>query len=122
MVNINAFDFDGVVSLGITPGKNDIIITGRCYDEAHIIYKELNKRGIKNAVFFNPISYDVRGDHTASARIYSGEHKARTLKQLQKNCTNVLCFFEDDPLQAKIIKESGWGGNVVLVCSDLVEK
>ena len=31
--HIKGFDFDGVISLGITPGKEDVIITGRCIDE-----------------------------------------------------------------------------------------
>jgi predicted transcriptional regulator len=104
---INAFDFDGVVSLGINPGKTDIIITGRCLDESSIVYEILNNRGIYNQIYFNQsMSTLERGTGTIESRVISGKHKVRTLEMLINNGYEIELFFEDDPIQSAIIKDS----------------
>lgn len=120
-MTINAFDYDGVVSLGITPGPNDVIISGRCFDEAPEINKKLRERGIFNAIYFNPISYELRGDHTEACRKISGHHKVAIVCMLKINGITVKNFFEDDNIQAKIIKKVHKDVNIVMVTSNLVE-
>lgn len=102
---INIFDFDGVVSTGITPRKCDIIITGRCFDECSVVYNHMRENFEYDvAVFFNPIQYSKRGDHTEDARSISGRHKADTIYNLLLQGVKIGNIFEDDPLQIEFIK------------------
>jgi hypothetical protein len=120
---INGYDFDGVVSIGITPSKpEDVIITGRCVDEAASVNKILRDRGIFNAVYFNPTYLERRGNHSLKSRETSGKHKAHTIHILASNDIFVSRFFEDDPVQAEIINKSVDHLDIVLVTSTLVTK
>ena len=122
-IEIYGYDFDGVVSLGINPrNENDVIITGRCIDETEYVYAVLKERGIKNKVYFNPMTLEERGNHTLSARRHSGKHKAITIRNLKANRIHVQRFFEDDRVQAKIINEKWPKIEIVEVISKLVEK
>lgn len=105
---VKAYDFDGVVSEGIhiPRWQHDIIISGRTFQESAVIYDKMEELGIKNAVYFNPIHYKDRGDHTVSARTSSGTHKAAIISMLFANKVNLVEFFEDDFIQADIIKEA----------------
>ena len=113
---INAFDCDGVITVGIYPGPDDVIITGRSYDERPETEQMLAKKGIKNLVHYNQLPYDEK------TRTSSGVHKAQTLRVLKSNGVIVENFFEDDPVQWKIIEESCPWVNVVHVVHDLTEK
>lgn len=118
-----AYDFDGVISIGITPRSNrDIIITGRCIDEQEHVKSILKERGIKCRVYFNPMTLAERGDHTVEARTFSGKHKASTIKRLKDEGINIVRFFEDDPIQLGLIKESHPELPVVHIVSELVQK
>lgn len=109
---INGFDVDGVITLGIRPGPDDVIITGRSYVMAHETLKMLSEMGIHNPVYFNP-------EHrTESTREQSGRWKALVLHKLKA----VTKFFEDDPIQWEIIQRECPNVNVVYIMSDLVEK
>lgn len=120
---IYAYDFDGVISIGITPrSKQDIIITGRCIDEQEHVKSILKKRGIKCDVYFNPMTLAERGDHTVEARTFSGKHKASTIARLKDKGMNIVRFFEDDPIQLDLIKESHPELPVVHIVSELVQK
>lgn len=122
-VKINGYDFDGVVSIGINPmSKNDVIITGRCYDEQDYVRDILEERGITNEVYFNPMSLAERGNHTVECRRLSGEHKAKTIKELKGIGIEVYRFFEDDKIQYDIIKENHEKIDIVHVVSNLVTK
>ena len=122
-IEINGYDFDGVVSIGINPCcKNDVIITGRCYDEQEYVRNILEERGITNEVYFNPLSLAERGNHTVECRRLSGEHKAKTIKELKKIGIEVSRFFEDDKIQYDIIKENHEKIDIVHVVSNLVTK
>lgn len=55
---INTFDCDGVITLGIYPGPNDKIITGRSFEERTETLEYLRSKGINNDVFFNNLSID----------------------------------------------------------------
>ena len=118
-----AYDFDGVISIGITPrSSQDFIITGRCIDEKEEVLKVLKERGITNHVYFNPMTLKERGNHTLKARRFSGTHKARTLEMLKNDGYEITRFFEDDPVQLKLIKKSHPKLDVVHIKSTLVEK
>jgi len=121
--DVFAYDFDGVVSIGITPrsGK-DIIITGRCIDEQEYIKNILKELGIKCKVYFNPMTLAERGDHTLKARRFSGNHKAKTINRLKSEGINVVRFFEDDSVQLELIKKAHKELQVVHIISSLVKK
>jgi predicted transcriptional regulator len=118
-----AYDFDGVISIGITPrSSQDFIITGRCIDEKDEVMEVLKERGITNPIYFNPMTLEQRGNHTLKARRFSGTHKAKTLERLKSDGYEIVRFFEDDPVQLKIIKTSHPKLDVVHIKSDLVQK
>lgn len=103
--SINLYDFDGVTSIGVTPRPGDIIITGRTVDEFEVVNNYLDSIGLlgKVMVYFNPINYETRGDHTEQARTYSAKHKTRVISQLIENKVDIGFYFEDDPLQASYV-------------------
>lgn len=118
---INTFDIDGVIYMGkdiggVYPGLNDVIITGRSSEEIPETLAMLNEKGIKNLVYFNPIPYGQK------TRESSGEHKAKTIKLLQEKGYIIQVHFEDDSIQAEIIKQSCTDVNVVLLQHDLIDK
>ena len=73
---MNTFDCDGVITLGIYPGKYDVIITGRSFEEADVTLQYLKEKGITNKVYFNPLKFEEK------TRESSGLHKANTLNKL----------------------------------------
>lgn len=93
---INSFDFDGVVSLGIFPSNDDVIITGRSFEEEEETLKFLRNRNINSVVYFNPKKFNEK------TRISSGEHKANIINKLG----NIKYHFEDDPVQEEYIKNN----------------
>lgn len=113
---ISGFDFDGVISIGINPGPNDIIITGRSFEEAHYVYDVLAERGLKNPVYFNTMRKEGR------KREDSGVHKADIIQLLEHNGIKLEKFFEDDPIQIAEIKAVHPDLPIVHVSHDLVEK
>ena len=92
---INSFDFDGVISLGIYPSENDVIITGRSFEEEEETERFLLNRGIKCLVFYNPLPFHLK------TRISSAQHKVNVINRLG----NIKYHFEDDPLQEAHIKK-----------------
>jgi|TARA_R100000084_G_C4609402_1_gene127266 hypothetical protein len=120
-MKINGFDIDGVIHLGngvcgVRPGPNDVIITGRSYEEEPETKAFLHRHGIKNRVYFNPLPFEEK------SRQSSGAHKARTLKFLKhEEGIEVQFFFEDDVIQKEEIEES-WNGKVIHVSHDFTEK
>lgn len=122
-MKIFAYDFDGVVSIGIRPRfSDDIIITGRCQEESPYVFEKLAEMGISCNVMFNQMTLAERGDHTVQARTYSGLHKAKTIKALKEDGIEVVRFFEDDPVQKAIIEEHHPDLDVVHIVSNLVQK
>lgn len=122
-MKIFAYDFDGVVSIGIRPRfSDDIIITGRCQEEAPYVFEKLAEMGISCTVMFNPMTLEERGNHTVQARTYSGLHKAKTISTLRQEGIEVIRFFEDDPVQKAIIEEQHPDLEIVHVVSNLVTK
>lgn len=123
ITEVYGYDFDGVISIGITPrSEHDVIITGRCIDEQDEVNAILIERGIKCKIYFNPMTLAERGNHTVEARTYSGKHKANTISKLLNNGVNIIRFFEDDPIQYQIIQENHPQIQLVNIVSSLVKK
>lgn len=102
---ISSFDIDGVIFLqdslpGLTPSKQDIIITGRSKDEIAETSKMLLCRGIRNPVFYNPLPFEAKTRET------SGQFKADTINRLREEGYPIAIHFDDDPVQIEIIKAS----------------
>jgi len=118
---MNTYDIDGVIFMrkgliGVRPGPNDVIITGRSYEEEVETRNMLLLNGILNPVFFNPLKFDQK------SRASSGIHKANTLNKLKDDGYDVQIHFEDDPVQIEEIKKFCPWVNVVHLDHDLTEK
>lgn len=95
---MNSFDIDGVITVGIYPGPCDVIITGRSFEEAPETIAMLRSKGIQNEVYFNPRPFSEK------SRLSSGEHKKATLERLALKLGDRIIHFEDDDIQADVIK------------------
>lgn len=119
-MRINTFDIDGVINLGefdgIYPGPQDIIITGRSYEETPETLQMLERKGIINQVYFNPLPFDKK------TRFTSGMHKGKIILQLLKEGYEHGVHFEDDEIQIRAIKSIVPRVRIVHVVSDLVTK
>lgn len=121
MKRINSFDIDGVIyfgpnDLGVFPGPEDVIITGRSFQEAPKTLEMLRSRGINNPVFFNPLTEEEK------TRESSGEWKAKVLKGLINKGYDVHIHFEDDPIQVETINRLEPRVRVVHLVHELTEK
>lgn len=117
---VNTFDFDGVIYFGnqnpgVRPAPEDIIITGRSYEERKKTEDWCDKFGIKNRIIFSQIPLNLR------TREISGYHKALTLRELQKTMTIAL-HFEDDPIQKDIIEAMVPDVKVVHLVHEITKK
>jgi len=116
---MRTFDIDGVICMGdwvgVRPSPNDIIITGRSFEEEAETLSFLRNNGIDNTVYFNPIKFEEK------SRESSGRHKANVINDLLQSGVEILCHFEDDEVQAQII-ERETGLPVVLLKHNLVNK
>ncbi len=93
---MKGYDCDGVITKGVRPEKpDDVIITGRSFQESVETYALLRRLNIFNAVYFNPIPLD--DCHPA----LSGEWKATMINKL-----HIDVFYEDEELQANIIRKN----------------
>ena len=118
---IITYDIDGVIYFGkelagLTPTPKDLIITGRSYEEKPETMRMLEKRDIKNQVWFNTIKFDEK------TRAKSGIHKGNTLNLLKDMGYKIGIHFEDDEIQIEEIKRIAPWVNVVHIKHDLVEK
>ena len=118
---INSFDFDGVIYMGkgrtgVRPGPDDVIITGRSFEESPFVMSWLKDKGIDNQVFFNPLA---EKDKTRKS---SGEHKARMLNGLRENGIQFHLHFEDDPIQKEEIEKSCPWITVIHLVHEVTEK
>jgi hypothetical protein len=114
---VNCFDCDGVITIGIRPAKDDIIITGRSFEERPETEKFMKEKGITNKIFFNPLKFDQK------TRQSSGEWKARVLTMLKNDGRiDVKIMFEDDPIQLEVVKEKCPWIKIVHIVHDLTEK
>lgn len=120
---ICSFDIDGVLYNGpgmpsLRPGPNDVIITGRSYEESKETNDFLKYRKITNPVHFQQIEYDKK------TRDSSGYHKANTINLFNSseiNHSKIVIHYEDDPVQADIIRKECPDIAVILLDNPLIE-
>jgi hypothetical protein len=120
-MQINTYDIDGCIFInewagGIHPGPHDIIVTGRSFEEFPETVEMLHERGIRNRVFFNRTKFADKTRHG------SGLHKAETIKRLEGMGYTVKCHFEDDEIQAAVIREHCPNIKIVMIVHDLTNK
>lgn len=121
-MRINTYDIDGVIYLGegidgLYPGKVDIIVTGRSYEESPYTLRMLHDRGIKNGVYFNPVPFKDK------TRVTSGQHKGYIIKMLiEEHGYEHGVHFEDDEVQIEEIQKIVPNVRIVHVVSDLIDK
>ena len=115
---IKTWDCDGVIYFnkdvtGFRPEPNDIIITGRSFEEEPETARMLALRCINNKVYYNPLKFDEK------TRESSGHHKANTIKALQSIGFEISCHVEDDPVQAAVVREKCPDVNLILITHNL---
>ena len=105
------FDFDGVINVNghlselAENTQVDVIVTGRCIDEAWEVLSFLEQHGMGQVpVFFNPMLLETRGNHSLKSRQLSANHKVDTIWRLYLNEVNIESIYEDDPIQFEIMK------------------
>lgn len=103
-MRVSSFDIDGVINMGpdlpgLKPQPFDVIITGRSYEEGPETFRLLESKNIVSRVFMNKVKFDDK------TRESSGEHKANTINELIESGLDIVCHYEDDPVQAAIIEE-----------------
>jgi hypothetical protein len=96
---VNSYDFDGVITVGLIPRAQDIIITGRGVDEEELVRSVCNRLGIVDPV----ICLNAKTKKMGRTREDSGEHKAKVILSLIKKGVKLWNHFEDDPLQISTI-------------------
>lgn len=100
---------------GVFPGPDDIIITGRSYEEEEYTKEMLISKGISNKVYYSPVPFNLK------TREVSGTHKATVINNLRSIGVLVDIHYEDDHIQADIIKDRT-EANVIVLQHDLTEK
>lgn len=116
-----SFDIDGVINMGaypgVYPGPNDILITGRSFEERPETEALLEQKGLSHhLLFMNTVPFEEK------TRRQSGIHKGETIAYLNSCGYNIVIHFEDDPIQMEEIKKLNPDLPVVLLKHDLTEK
>ena len=113
-MKVNTFDIDGVIYFGeeltgVRPGVDDLIVTGRSFQQREDTEKMLHSREIYNKVYMNPLE---RNDPQYS-REASGKFKAWQLTSLKQQGYEIGMHFEDDPVQINEIKKEHPDLNII---------
>lgn len=101
---MQSFDIDGVIFIdgrisGVRPYINDIIVTGRSFEEKEETERMLQSKGLGNKVFYNPLKFDDK------TRVSSGVHKGITLRSLIARGFDITAHYEDDEIQIAEIEK-----------------
>jgi hypothetical protein len=121
---MNSYDIDGVIYLGegrkgLLPRPEDVIISGRSWDEYGTTQDQFTKLGVP----VECVIYLAPWNITYKTRRLSGLHKANTLNMLIGMMNkDIQIHFEDDPVQADIIRQFVPGIEVVMITHNLTEK
>jgi hypothetical protein len=94
------YDIDGVLTAGYTPTADDVVISGRTFAE----YDDVAKKAAQICPVY------IRGAGVYGDRMQAGRFKAMMILELSVNR-----FYEDDPLQAAIIRFHAPDCDVVVV-------
>lgn len=105
---LNGYDIDGVLlpyngAEGLVPQEPYIIVSGRNYTQFYNTVNKLREKGIYGPILLRPSS--KVGD-----RVQSGEWKANVI-----NFAGVTTFYEDEDLQAEIIRKECPNCKVIMV-------
>ena len=87
---MKGYDIDGVLTMGITPEEGSVVISGRTFEE----YDDFAKQAAELCPVY------IRGVGQQGDREHAGRFKAIMIKML-----GVTEFYEDDEVQAEIIKK-----------------
>lgn len=90
MKKLRGYDIDGVLTSGIQPIGDFVVISGRTFAE----YDDFAKKAAQLAPVY------IRGSGQYGDRVDAGNFKALTINRL-----GVTDFFEDDPVQIEIIRK-----------------
>jgi len=119
-MSIASFDLDGVVFMGkypgVYPGPNDVLITGRSWEERAETMIMLKEKGITQLPYFNPVKFIDK------TRINSGTHKGNTIKRLNSMGRGIVICYEDDNAQAEEIEKIVPEVKIVFLQHNLTEK
>lgn len=121
---MNSFDIDGVIYLGegrkgLLPRSEDVIISGRSFEEYGVTKQQFEILGIPGECVIYLADWKI----SHKTRRLSGLHKAYTLNRLIGQLDkNIQIHFEDDPVQADIIRQFVPGVEVVMITHNLTEK
>jgi len=113
---MNGYDIDGVITIGLLPQKDDIIISGRSKDELPETIKLIQKLNLDNSFYLNPIPFEQK------TREKSGYFKVGMLNVFKEMKVDIDKYFEDDPVQADIIEKHCTWISVVRIVHNLTEK
>jgi hypothetical protein len=96
---LNSYDFDGVITVGIIPRKNDMVISDRCVDEMTMVVETCQVLGVRLVDFYlNPKPSKSRED--------AGQHKADMILKLISDGVKLWNHFDDDTVQIKVIENA----------------
>jgi len=87
---LRGYDLDGTLTTGLTPINPYVVISGRTFQEYNELTKELAQK----------VPVYIRGTGNYGDQQHSGRFKAYMI-----NLLGVDEFYEDDPVQIKIITE-----------------
>jgi hypothetical protein len=97
------YDIDGVLTAGYTPTADDVVISGRTFAE----YNDTAKQAAQICPVY------IRGVGSYGDRLAAAHFKAVMILQL-----HVDRFYEDDPIQAAIIRLCAEDCEVVVVTNE----
>lgn len=98
MEKLIGYDIDGVLTAGVKPVGNYVVISGRTFAE----YDDFAKQAAAIAPVY------IRGVGVYGDRVHAGQFKASMI-----NFLNVIEFHEDDDVQIDIIKANCPGCQVI---------
>ena len=98
MEKLIGYDIDGVLTAGVKPVGNYVVISGRTFAE----YDNFAKQAAAMAPVY------IRGVGLYGDRVHAGHFKATII-----NLLGVVEFHEDDDVQINIIKANCPGCNVI---------
>ncbi len=100
---MKGYDYDGVITKGMIPGPDDVIITGRSCSRADVLrtQQDMIRHNVPpgTAVYFMPTAWKAPIGPSG----YEGLLKTGMWKALMIDALELEEFFEDDPIQLQAI-------------------
>lgn len=99
-MGVTGYDIDGVLSIGVQPDPNGVVISGRTFAEYDDFVRQIAQM----------LPVYIRGAGASGDRIHAGQFKATMIQLL-----GVTRFYEDDELQASIIHSAQPSCEIVII-------